>query len=1380
MLKNTISFLFVFAILWGCKPQTGVLFGEPEVEGAKPPSSFEFKVNSLDVTQQRMTITGEELDKATKIKITGPNNFSKTFALQFNSYGKLMAVAKDTISLPLETALNLIIGNAHGQSSFPITFTLQPGSVGPDDIEDGAATRLTLNKEPTDSPNYGQILKWDTTNQEFFFSNDIGAGEGGTGTVTQINLGQGILNPTGEPITSMGTVALDLGTYFSATPITNTAAKIPFINEDFQMVLDSTADNTKLFFKGLNEISIYNDGVLRFIDEGAPLDIMILSPGGDVSINKNLQVGGSSLTVAGTEVCLANGTNCQENPGAVSEITVTAPITGGGTSGTVNIGLDLSGVVSSITAGPAISVDQPAGSVTVGVVFGSPGNAQEWNENLDNISLLAPTPNGVMIGATGTTDWEVQSGVLLTQSLGLEINVDVQKWDEDLDDIAALSPATGSFIIANATGTGWTTDTIPSCGNYVVVGDGTTFTCSDDSFSFKTGETHFVDSSGNYVSLRAPTGASVTDYSLGLPPTLGSNGDILKLDGSGNLYFMTPNYQENTSDFLAEINIDYLIDTSTASVTMTLPASPTVGDRIGIFISNATNTATIDGNGKLINGSPNLNVTIDNQSGEFVFNGSEWKDLELGTVVGPASSTISNIVAFGNITGSSVIDTGIPFSSITALEASSTDYDLRISANQASITVNEGNISTNVIDIATNASATVDNAANISANVIDIAANASATVDNAANISTNVIDIAANASATFDNSVRISVNETDIAALTASSTDYELRISASEASITVNEADIATLKASATDYTLGPVVSTANAVPYYLDTTGKLLADSPSLYIDAINDRVGVNTATPTTSFEVNGNTKISGGLEISSTTEGFLPPRMTLLQRDAIASPTAGLFVYNIEGNKHNYYDGTSWEDVGVGDVVGPASSTMNNIVAFGDTEGGFIIDSGISFTEITDLQASSTNYELRIAANEASITVNEGSISTNIINIAANASATSINTENISVLQASSTDYALRISASEATITALEVSSIDYGLRISASEASITVNETDIAALQASSTDYVLGPASATDSNIVRYDGVTGKITQDSLITIDDAGNMTVNNAFTFPNVDGDSGNILQTDGAGNISWTSGTSLDSYQSIRGVVRFHPPVYQNVDDQAIANPQVMVKANANGMFSANANYDSNMYLPDTTYTPNGQPFYFYSNASSTYILHNDRTDMVANLTVAQGDFVIFIYNANLVLYEFQGVVDISSIPTPNQFNSHDNSFILPKARGTDGQVIGSDGAGNSAWIDSASPLLSINAQAGNYTLTSDDCGNIVTVSGSGTLSVPVLATGCKVDIIQLGTGQVTIDGTGGMNEQNAFNLFKTRAQYSVVTVTIITSTIAIVTGDVN
>jgi len=51
-----------------------------------------------------------------------------------------------------------------------------------------------------------------------------------------------------------------------------------------------------------------------------------------------------------------------------------------------------------------------------------------------------------------------------------------------------------------------------------------------------------------------------------------------------------------------------------------------------------------------------------------------------------------------------------------------------------------------------------------------------------------------------------------------------------------------------------------------------------------------------------------SAVVAIDSTTQGFLPPRMTTAQRDAIASPAAGLIVYNTTTNVLDFYNGTVW----------------------------------------------------------------------------------------------------------------------------------------------------------------------------------------------------------------------------------------------------------------------------------------------------------------------------------------------------------------------------------------------------------------------------------------------------------------------------------------
>ncbi len=72
-------------------------------------------------------------------------------------------------------------------------------------------------------------------------------------------------------------------------------------------------------------------------------------------------------------------------------------------------------------------------------------------------------------------------------------------------------------------------------------------------------------------------------------------------------------------------------------------------------------------------------------------------------------------------------------------------------------------------------------------------------------------------------------------------------------------------------------------------------------FSDLTAQNVGIGTASP----------DAAALLEVTSTTKGFLPPRMTEVQRDAISSPPAGLMIYNTTTNKLNFYNGTAWEAV-------------------------------------------------------------------------------------------------------------------------------------------------------------------------------------------------------------------------------------------------------------------------------------------------------------------------------------------------------------------------------------------------------------------------------------------------------------------------------------
>lgn len=72
--------------------------------------------------------------------------------------------------------------------------------------------------------------------------------------------------------------------------------------------------------------------------------------------------------------------------------------------------------------------------------------------------------------------------------------------------------------------------------------------------------------------------------------------------------------------------------------------------------------------------------------------------------------------------------------------------------------------------------------------------------------------------------------------------------------------------------------------------------------------------------------------LSLTSTTAGFLLPRMTTTQRDAIATPATGLQVYNTTTNDVEYYNGSSWVGAS-GSGVTSITGTTNQVIASSST---------------------------------------------------------------------------------------------------------------------------------------------------------------------------------------------------------------------------------------------------------------------------------------------------------------------------------------------------------------------------------------------------------------------------------------------------------------
>ena len=135
-----------------------------------------------------------------------------------------------------------------------------------------------------------------------------------------------------------------------------------------------------------------------------------------------------------------------------------------------------------------------------------------------------------------------------------------------------------------------------------------------------------------------------------------------------------------------------------------------------------------------------------------------------------------------------------------------------------------------------------------------------------------------------------------------------------------------------------------------------------------------------------------SAVLDVNSTTQGFLPPRMTQVQRDAIYLPAAGLIVWCTDCGTNGLfsaYNGTGWADLQLTNTAGTVPTvTTNAITSFGVTSatlGGNILSNGGS-TIISRGICYSSSPNPNITDNITNVTTGTGAFNEFVIGLDSN----------------------------------------------------------------------------------------------------------------------------------------------------------------------------------------------------------------------------------------------------------------------------------------------------------------------------------------------------------------------------------------------------------
>ena len=132
---------------------------------------------------------------------------------------------------------------------------------------------------------------------------------------------------------------------------------------------------------------------------------------------------------------------------------------------------------------------------------------------------------------------------------------------------------------------------------------------------------------------------------------------------------------------------------------------------------------------------------------------------------------------------------------------------------------------------------------------------------------------------------------------------------------------------------------------------------------------VGIGTTTPET----------SAVLDVRSTSQGLLPPRLTAAQRQAIASPVQGLLVFQTDGSQGlYYYSGVAWLNLANGRVpdangsTTPANGGVVSTPVYPSASSNFLSPAGVAVGPDGTIYVASVGADVLFQVDNSSAAVN------------------------------------------------------------------------------------------------------------------------------------------------------------------------------------------------------------------------------------------------------------------------------------------------------------------------------------------------------------------------------------------------------------------------
>lgn len=184
---NSILLIATMLALSSCIP--GVKGGKTNINVSSQVSKI--SVNSVQYKNNQIVIKGSNLSMVKKVSING-NSTNHDLTIVSETADEIVAEAASAFKLTASVVYDLILADAWGQASFPLSFDLSDNTVSTTKIVNGA---VTLPKITTTGSDKGDTIRYNGTNWEF-------------ASISQSQVYMGTFDAQNTTVTSNGVVSV--------------------------------------------------------------------------------------------------------------------------------------------------------------------------------------------------------------------------------------------------------------------------------------------------------------------------------------------------------------------------------------------------------------------------------------------------------------------------------------------------------------------------------------------------------------------------------------------------------------------------------------------------------------------------------------------------------------------------------------------------------------------------------------------------------------------------------------------------------------------------------------------------------------------------------------------------------------------------------------------------------------------------------------------------------------------------------------------------------------------------------------------------------------------------------------------------------------------